>query len=174
MNCRKARRMVTPFINHELSDKETEQFLHHVEHCSDCMDELDTYFMVYRTIDTLDAGTHHKENDFQKMLDEEIRSAKRGILSRRILNIFRILVMAAAEVFMLLCIFIGYENRGEDAGKQAFHRALYGMKVGMKTKDALNAETETEKMIKAGMETEKALNVEMEVEKVLNAEMETE
>lgn len=160
MNCREARRMVTPFINHELSDKKTEQFLRHVEHCSDCMDELDTYFMVYRTIDTLDAGAHHRENDFQKMLNEEIRSAKRGILTRKIINISRVLVMALAEIFMLLCIFIGYENRSENAGKHAFHRALYGMKGGAEADGAA--------------ETERALNVELEVEKVLNTEMETE
>lgn len=137
MKCREARRMVTPFINHELSDKETEQFLHHVEHCSDCMDELDTYFMVYRTIDTLDEGAHHRENDFRKMLDEEIRSAKRGIRTRKILSVFRILVMSVAEVVMLLCVFIGYENRVENAERQAFHRALYGV----------STETETETII---------------------------
>lgn len=135
MNCTEARRMVTPFVNHELSDRETEQFLHHVEYCSDCKDELDTYFMVYRALDTLDEGNHHRENDFQKMLSEEIRSAKRGILTRRISAILRGLLIILAELLMLLCIFIGYENRSEDAGKHRFHKAIYG----------IHAETEPEK-----------------------------
>lgn len=142
MKCTEARRMVTPFINHELSDREAEQFLHHVEHCSDCKDELDTYFMVYRTLDTLDEGIQHKENDFQKMLSEEIRSAKRGILTRRVAAVFRGLLIILAELLMLLCIFIGYENRSEDAGKHKFHRAIYGTQE----------ETEPEMVFESGAE----------------------
>lgn len=160
MNCREARRMVTPFINHELSDRETEHFLRHVEHCSECMDELETYFMVYRAIDTLDTGAHHKENDFQKMLGEEIRSAKRGILTRRGMMIFRVLLMTLAEVFMLLSIFIGYENRSEDAGKHAFHRAIYGMR----------SETEGEKETYSGAEAGITMNAVAEVEKLMQTE----
>ena len=44
MNCIEARRMGTPFVDRELTDKETEQFLEHIENCSDCRDELDIYF----------------------------------------------------------------------------------------------------------------------------------
>ena len=71
MNCMEARRMVTPFIKRELSDREAEQFLRHIEHCSDCMDELDMYFTVYKALDTLESGVHN-ELDFQKMLEADI------------------------------------------------------------------------------------------------------
>lgn len=162
MNCREARRMVTPFINHELSDKETEQFLHHVEHCSECMDELDTYFMVYRAIDTLDAGWHHKENDFQKMLGEEIRVAKRGILIRRSVTVFRVLLMTVAEILMLFSIFIGYENRSEDAGTRAFHRAIYGVQSEMNDGKELQSESETGITMIAIAEVEKTMQTETE------------
>ena len=48
MNCTEARRMVTPYVKHELDDRETEQFLDHVEHCKDCMEELDIYLPCIR------------------------------------------------------------------------------------------------------------------------------
>ena len=46
MNCNEARRMITAYVKKELSEKELEAFLHHIAHCSDCMDELDTYYTV--------------------------------------------------------------------------------------------------------------------------------
>lgn len=110
MNCIEARRMVTPFINKELSDKETEQFLKHVEHCSDCMDELDIYFTVYRALDTLDSGAHH-EYDFRKMMQEEIRSAKHGIWRRKVMRGLRGAVVVLAELLLLLSVLSGYEIR---------------------------------------------------------------
>ena len=54
MKCIEARRMVSPFVDKKLTDKETEQFLKHIEHCSDCMDELDIYFTMYKAMDTLE------------------------------------------------------------------------------------------------------------------------
>ena len=39
--------MITAYVKKELSEKELEAFLHHIAHCSDCMDELDTYYTVY-------------------------------------------------------------------------------------------------------------------------------
>ena len=94
MNCIEARRMVTLYVNKELSDKETEMFLDHIEHCSDCMDELDIYFTVYRALDSLDTGAHH-EFDFKKMLEEDIRMERRAILRRKILSVARVVLIVS-------------------------------------------------------------------------------
>ena len=72
MNCMEARRMIMPYVKGELSDRDLEQFLKHIEQCSDCMDELDIYFTVYRVMDILDTGEKH-EYDFKKMLQDSIR-----------------------------------------------------------------------------------------------------
>ena len=45
MNCRTAEGMVNGYINHELSLKELEEFLDHIQTCSSCYDELETYFI---------------------------------------------------------------------------------------------------------------------------------
>ncbi len=168
MNCHEARKMVTPFINHELPDRETEHFLHHVENCSACMDELETYFMVYRAIDMLDAGAHHRENDFQKMLGEEIRCARHGILRRRILAAFRVCLLAVAEILMLTCILIGYENREGYTGGYLFHRVLYGAEYdagsGAGTVNPMETETEATTAANTEDETEAAGNRSLEQE----------
>lgn len=124
MNCIEARRMVTLYVNKELSDKETEMFLDHIEHCSDCMDELDIYFTVYRALDSLDTGAHH-EFDFKKMLEEDIRMERRAILRRKILSVARVVLMLMAEILLLLSIYTGYEMRQGEVGSSAIQRAIH-------------------------------------------------
>ena len=46
MDCRTAESMVTRFIDHSLSVNELEEFLDHIEHCSSCYDELETYKLL--------------------------------------------------------------------------------------------------------------------------------
>ena len=49
MNCNEAQNDYC-LCKKELSEKELEAFLHHIAHCSDCMDELDTYYTVYQAL----------------------------------------------------------------------------------------------------------------------------
>ena len=50
MDCSAAEGMVTRYINHTLSIDELEDFLEHVESCSSCYDELETYFIVHEAM----------------------------------------------------------------------------------------------------------------------------
>lgn len=124
MKCIEARRMVTPFVNKELTDRETEQFLRHIEHCSDCMDELDIYFTVYKALNTLDSGTHQEYN-FRKMLHEDIRLTKRGIAHRKAFHLCRGIVLALAELLMILSVYTGYQVRRGEIENSIFQRAIY-------------------------------------------------
>ena len=125
MKCIEARRMVTPVIKKELSEKEEEEFLKHVEHCADCMDELDIYFTVYKALDTLDEGSHN-EYDFRKMLNNEIKAAKRGILRKKAARAAGCLLIAAVEVLLLFCVYTGYVAQRDQMRQGALQRAIYG------------------------------------------------
>lgn len=137
MNCIEARRMVTPFIKKELSDRETEQFLNHVEHCADCMDELDIHFTVYKALDTLDSGVHH-EYDFRRMLNEEIRNARRRILRRKMFRALYWLVLFLTEVLLVLSIYTGYQQKRERPEKRQ------SQETEAVTESEIQAESETQ------------------------------
>jgi hypothetical protein len=160
MNCMEARRMVTPFIKKELTDKEAEQFLKHIEHCSDCMDELDIYFTVYKALDTLDSGVHN-EYDFRKLMEEYIRSVKRGILTRRVTKALRGVTLVLAELLLLLSVFTGIEVKRNEAQQSTFHRAIYRLRGGDGTriemrKKAAEEETDGTENLSEEEETDKA------------------
>ncbi|MCD7745868.1 MAG: zf-HC2 domain-containing protein [Lachnospiraceae bacterium] len=147
MKCNEARRMVVPFIKKELSERDMEAFLLHIESCEDCMDELEMYFMVTHAINAMDSGEHH-EYDFQKMLSEEIRTSKRLILRRKIMNTVRLVLLIAAELMLVLSIFFGVRMKQGADMDGIFERALLRMRIEQRnsTPEELEsaAETETE------------------------------
>ena len=40
MNCKETQRLLVPYINGELEEKEEEEFVRHVRHCPECYEEL--------------------------------------------------------------------------------------------------------------------------------------
>lgn len=116
MNCIEARRMVTQYVNKELSVKETEAFLDHIEHCSDCMDELDIYFTVYRALNSLDTGEHHEFN-FKKMLAEDIRMERKAIFRKKVAAVIRLILLLTVTAALLFGAYTWYESEyGEGVG----------------------------------------------------------
>ena len=128
MKCIEARRMVTPFIYKELTDKETELFLKHIEHCSDCMDELDIYFTMYKAFDTLDLVSHQEYN-FRKMLEEEIHSVRYRILRRKMIRAARSIVLILAEVLLLISVMIGYQMKQGEIKDNIFRKAILNLQM---------------------------------------------
>ena len=80
MNCQTAESMVTRYIEHDLSVEELEEFLDHVENCSSCYDELETYFIVHAAMQQLDEESRDATLDLRELLEEDIRKSKHYIL----------------------------------------------------------------------------------------------
>lgn len=154
MKCIEARRMVTPFVKKELSEKDTEAFLNHIEHCSDCMDELDIYYVVYNALYLMDSGTHH-EYDFKKMLSEEVRSAKRTIFRRKAAGILRVISVLLAEVLLVMAVYTGVCMKTGAEGESIFWRIFLFL-----NEEEQEMQTDTERQVS---ETIEALETEMEI-----------
>ena len=66
MDCRTAEGMVSSYIKHDLPLNELEEFLDHVQNCSSCYDELETYFIVHEVTQQLDDDSSDSVLDFKK------------------------------------------------------------------------------------------------------------
>ena len=108
IDCRQAETMVAKYINHTLSIDELEEFLDHIEHCSSCYDELETYFIVHEAIQQLDEKEDGTVLDFRELLEQDIRRSRRHILQKRWLHflsvIFLLAVMIAAASFVVFLV----------------------------------------------------------------------
>lgn len=75
MNCQEAQRLVMPYIQDELTDRELEEFLEHVETCPACQEELEIYFMVSLGLRQLDegSGSFNMKQELEEILDLSYR-----------------------------------------------------------------------------------------------------
>ena len=71
MDCRTAEGMVSSYIKHDLPLNELEEFLDHVQNCSSCYDELETYFIVHEVTQQLDDDSSDSVLDFKKLLEQD-------------------------------------------------------------------------------------------------------
>lgn len=98
MNCHVAEGMVTRYIDHTLKVDELEEFLDHVESCSSCYDELETYFIVQEAMNQLDDGETETALDFKDLLEQDLKKSRRYVRKKKTIKFIEI---------MLLCILMG-------------------------------------------------------------------
>ena len=78
MDCRTAEGMVSSYIKHDLPLNELEEFLDHVQNCSSCYDELETYFIVHEVTHQLD------DDSSDSVLEQDIRKSGRYIRKKKV------------------------------------------------------------------------------------------
>lgn len=76
MDCKKATKVIPAFIKDELSVKETELLLMHMEQCPECKEELTIQLLVSEGLLSLEEG---KEFDLNREIKNKIFQAKRRI-----------------------------------------------------------------------------------------------
>ena len=76
--------MVRSHIEHKLPVHELEELLDHVESCSSCYDELETYFIVHEVTQQLDDSSSNSVLDFKKLLEQDIRKSRRYIRKNKL------------------------------------------------------------------------------------------
>jgi hypothetical protein len=72
-------RMITPFINDELSLKETEAFVDHVNSCPECREELEVYYALLTAMKQLDEDKILYD-DFSMELSAKLEKAQERII----------------------------------------------------------------------------------------------
>ena len=99
MNCLEAQNNIRAFLDGNLTDKETQRFLDHIEHCDDCREELEIAY-------TIDLVLQDDDNspDYSERLQQKITREKRRITHVKEYRILRILLILAAQVILFLII----------------------------------------------------------------------
>ncbi len=110
MDCNTAEDMVPRFISHSLSYKELEEFLHHIDTCESCRDELETMYIVDRVIRHLDKEEKETRSDFQSLLMEDIERSREKLRRMRFLRtagrlaVYLIVALVTGVIFYFLIL----------------------------------------------------------------------
>ena len=68
--CKEAAKMVIPYIEGQLGEKDLRKFVTHVKECSECREELETYYIVYKGLMQLDEKEELPMNIIEALNDE--------------------------------------------------------------------------------------------------------
>lgn len=104
MNCREVQSQIIPFIEGKLTDEQNIQFIEHVEHCSECYDDLEVYFIIFagfRQLDDDDAEYIQNITDFKAALKDYIEYKKSAASRHKSKSIKRRMIAAAT-----VCLFV--------------------------------------------------------------------
>ena len=105
MDCVRAQKLIRPYLDGKLSDRELEEFLDHVDSCPACHDELEIYFSIYQT---LGEETDDGDYNFTRKLDEKLQRSEQYLTRRHIFRSMKIVLIVCAELFFIADDSIAY------------------------------------------------------------------
>ena len=82
MTCDRTQKLITPFINDELDNDEIEDFINHVNTCSECYEELEVYYTLLTAMKQLD-DEERISDDFKLQLSTKLERAEEKIIHKR-------------------------------------------------------------------------------------------
>ena len=101
IDCRQAETLVARYIKHTLSTDELEEFLDHIEHCSSCYDELETYFIVNRAMAYFEDDAPDSYN-LTGLLERDLEKKEEEARHRRYKDTFFRVLMLILVLFLVL------------------------------------------------------------------------
>lgn len=92
MNCIDVQRLILPFINDELSIKQLEEFLHHIDTCPNCKEELEVHYILLSGMKQLDDDKVITDN-FHKDFTDLLRLSEERVVHDKFIHIRKKIVL---------------------------------------------------------------------------------
>lgn len=115
MTCDRAQKLITPFINDELDNEELEDFINHVNTCSECYEELEVYYTLLTAMKQLD-DEERISDDFKLQLSTKLERAEEKIIHERFSRYRKrsILILLAIAIGLLLSLQNNFISREDE------------------------------------------------------------
>ena len=101
MTCKDAEKLIPLFLDDDLNNKDLSEFLHHVDTCGECREELTIQFLVQVGMKRLEDGNNFNLN---KELNILLGDARKRLHARRYLLFLSYILEVAVAVLFVTCI----------------------------------------------------------------------
>ncbi len=102
MDCIEFTKLIGPYLREELSDAELNEFLHHLDSCAQCDEELEISYIVGESMERLDKD--HADYDLSRAYRSNKAGSRRYIASRK--HMIRLAYVMDTAVFWVLVMTI--------------------------------------------------------------------
>lgn len=103
MVCKEVEQNVVGYVNNQLSDEKTADFLKHIETCKSCYEELEIYYTIYIALKKLE-NESNVSYDISKMLIDNINNKRHNLKKKMYFRIYGNLVQTVAEIAIGVCL----------------------------------------------------------------------
>lgn len=111
--CKYFQNLIHAFENDKLSLKSRELFVEHLEHCRDCREEFEIYYLIeYGLNDTTINSDNMKYKpyidvlDFKEVVENKLKNARQDIKDIKSMNNFMNGCLFSVEIIMILTIVV--------------------------------------------------------------------
>jgi len=112
-DCKYFQSLIDSFDAGNLPLKSQEQFIHHLEHCKDCREEFEIYYLIeYGLNDTPINAVNSKYKpymdvlDFKGLVEHKLNDTKQDLINMKHMNNFLRLCLFLVEMLMILTVVI--------------------------------------------------------------------
>ncbi|MDO4260691.1 MAG: zf-HC2 domain-containing protein [Eubacteriales bacterium] len=102
MNCKQTQRLLMPYINGELDEKEEEEFVKHVRRCPECREELEVYSTVFAGIRQLDGSQEHV--DYRTLVEDYLQTSEEDVRDDHFLQRYLLLLRTGVTALLIYMI----------------------------------------------------------------------
>lgn len=102
MNCKEAQRLLVPYINGELEEKEEDEFVRHIRRCPECYEELEVYSTVFAGIRQLDGA--EEVINYRTLVEDSLENSEEDVRDEHFLGMYTFLLRTAATVVLFYII----------------------------------------------------------------------
>ena len=102
MNCKEVHQNFEAFLNDSLNVNNTDEFIRHVEGCSDCRDELEVYYMAKAATGEL-SEADLESYDLTHLLSDKLQERQTYVKRHQCLRMFS---AVAVVVLLILLVYI--------------------------------------------------------------------
>lgn len=102
-DCREITAMIPAFLSDSLNERDLQRFLQHVRSCQQCYKELETNYMVERTVMYLNEDLPANASfDLTPLLEKELEEKTVGLKQDRRIRVFRSVIFLFTLVLIIL------------------------------------------------------------------------
>lgn len=101
MDCKEAEKLIQPYVQGKIPEKEMEPFLAHIKKCHACHEELETYFIVNRAMAYFEDDAPASYN-LTGLLEKDLKEKEEQVRHRHRKDLFFKFLMLILVFFLVL------------------------------------------------------------------------
>ncbi len=101
MNCKEAEQQISSYLNEELGEKETKEFLTHMKSCDSCYEEMEITYMASIGLERLESAS---SLDINKEMHRMLQHSEKKLKKRRKIKIAGVIVNALVMVSLVITL----------------------------------------------------------------------